>query len=219
MCDSSLFMFLSHYVEFFILLLIVVPVFIQLLKLWVVTKGYSYLIGQNFAKELSDYRQALSAVKNNKKENMPESYHEASTAALCAANGSSENEDTKISNEFLGVLIKHIITKMEEPQLTEQIKAAFKSAWDNKEEEIQEPSNVDEAEDADEIPTIESQSTDVIEKYRDLISQYNKMKGVKISKFCMDNNIDENEFKYARKELMKQENDTKNNSHTRLSTK
>lgn len=205
LCNNKFFEIVTQYIEFFIIFLLVIPVLIQLLKLWVVTKGYSFLIEQNFTQELAEYRKALGAIKNNRPSDMPSSYHEASTAALCATSGSSDNEDTKISNGFFGVLVKHLTQMMEEPSFGEQVKAAFRNLWYNNEDETKNYSVEEETEDVDEIPTPEAQTNDVIEKYRDSINEYNKLAGVKIKSFCSERNINETEFRYARNELKKKE--------------
>lgn len=202
LCDNSIYYFASKNIELFIILIIVLPILIQLARLWIASKGYSYIIGQKFKEELLDYRQALNALKNNKPEDMPKSYHEASTAALCAKGNSVGDEDVKINNEFFTFLIKHLIEKMKEPSIDEQIKAAIKVAMKPDDSESSESSSEDAPID-DEIPTPESQSMDVIDKYRDLINEYSKMQGVKITTFCSERNIDETEFRYARTELMK----------------
>lgn len=205
LCDNSLFVSLSEYIEFFILFIIVLPILVQLARLWIASKGYSYIIGRKFTEELRDYRQALNALKNNKKEDMPSSYHEASTAALCAKGGSDGNEDIRINNEFFAFLVKHLITKMKEPSIREQIYAAFKVAMSNDDDSETVDSMLEETPIDDEIPTPESQSTDVIDKYRDSINEYNKLVGVKIKNFCSERNINETEFRYARNELKKKE--------------
>lgn len=125
---------------------------------------------------------------------------------LCAEESSKgESKDLKISNKFFETLIKHIIAKTEEPSLKEQIGVAFKVAWTNQEGEDVDNISVEENSNAaEEIPTQEVQSTDVIAKYKDLISEYNGKKGVSIKAFCSERKIDEEEFKYAQRELIKQ---------------